>query len=159
MCACILSHFWLFATWWTVACQAPLSMGCPWQEYWNGLPCSPPGDLLNPGIKPASALQADSLPLNHWAFLVAFLCWKQTKKSERLPISDRLNLFLTFKAFLCQANWPFQFPSDFPTLSALNTCSTHCPQDTLFSSPFTLTCHVTCLPQLPQLEPCCSLNL
>ena len=36
------------------------------QEYWNGLPCPPPGDLLNPGIKPTSpALQADPLPLSH----------------------------------------------------------------------------------------------
>ena len=39
------------------------------QEYWSGLPCSPPGDLSNPGIKPASlvshALQMDSLPLSH----------------------------------------------------------------------------------------------
>ena len=44
----------LFATLWLVACQAPLSMGFSRQEYWNGLPCPPPGDLLNPGIEPAS---------------------------------------------------------------------------------------------------------
>ena len=43
--------------------QAPPSMGFFRQEYWNGLPCLPPEDLLNPGIKPMSpALQADSLP-------------------------------------------------------------------------------------------------
>ena len=50
----MLSHFscvQLFATLWTVACQAPLSMGFSRQEYWNGLPCLPPGDLLSPGIK------------------------------------------------------------------------------------------------------------
>ena len=53
----------LFATPWTVARQAPLSMGFSRQEYWSGLPCPPPGDLPNPGIKPASlVLQADSLP-------------------------------------------------------------------------------------------------
>ena len=55
-----------FATLWSIACQAPLSMGFFRQEYWSGLPCSPPGDLPNPGIEPASlmspALQADSLP-------------------------------------------------------------------------------------------------
>ena len=39
---------------WTVACQAPLSMGLPRQEYWNGLPFPPPGDLLDPGIEPMS---------------------------------------------------------------------------------------------------------
>ena len=56
----------LFATPWIVAHQAPLSMGFPRQEYWNGLPFSSPGDLPDPGIKPqSSALQADSLPLSH----------------------------------------------------------------------------------------------
>ena len=59
----MLSHFirvQLFATPWTVAHQAPLSMGFSRQEYWKGLPCPAPGDLLNPGIKPASLV---SLPL------------------------------------------------------------------------------------------------
>ena len=41
-------------TLWTVACQAPLSMAFSRQEYWSGLPCSPPGDLLDPGIEPGS---------------------------------------------------------------------------------------------------------
>ena len=39
---------------WTVAHQAPLSMGFPRQEYWSGMPFPSPGDLLNPGIKPTS---------------------------------------------------------------------------------------------------------
>ena len=39
-----------------VACQAPLSMGFPRQEYWSGLPCPPPGDLPKPGIKLPSLL-------------------------------------------------------------------------------------------------------
>ena len=48
---------------WTITCQAPLSMGFPRQEYWNGLLFPSPGDLPDPGIKPGSlALQADSLP-------------------------------------------------------------------------------------------------
>ena len=46
--------------------QALLSMEFSRQEYWSGLPFCPPGDLLNPGIKPTSpALRADSLPLSH----------------------------------------------------------------------------------------------
>ena len=52
-CACILSHFsrvQLFATPWTVAHQAPLSLGFPWQEYWTGLPFPSPGNLPDPGI-------------------------------------------------------------------------------------------------------------
>ena len=39
---------------WTIALQAPLSMGFSRPEYWSGLPCSPPGDLPNPGIEPES---------------------------------------------------------------------------------------------------------
>ena len=44
----------LFATPWTVADQAPLSMGFPRQEYWSGLPFPSPGDLPDPGIEPTS---------------------------------------------------------------------------------------------------------
>ena len=39
-----------FATPWTIACQAPLSMGFPRQEYWSGWPLPSPGDLPDPGI-------------------------------------------------------------------------------------------------------------
>ena len=39
---------------WTVACQAPLSVGFPRQEYWSGLPFPSPGDLTHPGIEPTS---------------------------------------------------------------------------------------------------------
>ena len=51
MNACMLSLVRLFATLWAVAHQAPLSMGFPRQEYWNGLPFSSPGDLPDPGIE------------------------------------------------------------------------------------------------------------
>ena len=58
-----LSRVRLFATPWTVAYQAPPSMGFSRQEYWSGLPFPSPGDLPNPGIEPGSpALQADALP-------------------------------------------------------------------------------------------------
>ena len=64
MCAYSLSCAQLFVTPWTVACQAPLSMGFSRQEYWSELPWPPPGDLPNPGIEPRSpALQVDSLPV------------------------------------------------------------------------------------------------
>ena len=68
---CVLRRFiWvrLFVTLWTVARQAPLSMGLPRQDYWSRLPFPSPGDLPNPGIKPTSptspALQANSLLLS-----------------------------------------------------------------------------------------------
>ena len=70
MCARMLSccsGIQLFATLWTVAYQAPLSMGFSRQEYWSGLPCPPPGHLFDLGIEPKSltspALAAGSLPL------------------------------------------------------------------------------------------------
>ena len=57
-----LSRVQLFATPWTVAYQAPPSMGFSGQEYWSGLPFPSPGDLPDPGIKPWSpAFQADTL--------------------------------------------------------------------------------------------------
>ena len=64
---CVLNRFscvQICATLCTVAHQAVLSMGFSRKECWSGLPCLPPGDLPNPGIKPMSpALKADSLPL------------------------------------------------------------------------------------------------
>jgi len=50
----MLSSIKLFVAPWTVACQAPLSMGFSRQEYWSGLPCPPPGDLPDPGIEHTS---------------------------------------------------------------------------------------------------------
>ena len=61
----VLSHFShvrLSATPWTMARQAPLSMGFSRQEYWSGLPFPSPGDIPDPGIEPGSpALEADAL--------------------------------------------------------------------------------------------------
>ena len=58
----ISSRVRLFATLWTVAHQASLSMGFSRQEYWSGLPFPPPGDLPDPGIEPRSpTLQAEAL--------------------------------------------------------------------------------------------------
>ena len=55
LCACMLSHVGAtFATLWTVALKASLSMGFSRQEYWSELPFRPPEDLPNPGIEPAS---------------------------------------------------------------------------------------------------------
>ena len=59
----LLSHVQLFATPWTGAWPAPLSMGFPKREYWSGLPCPSPGDLPDPRIEPTfPALQMDSFP-------------------------------------------------------------------------------------------------
>ena len=89
------SYGLLFAT--LRAFQAPLSIGFSRQEYWSGLPCSPPGDLPNPGIKPPSlAWQANSLPSEtpkiknscKWD-VSTFIDWKQksSRKYKKTPRS------------------------------------------------------------------------
>ena len=71
---CMLSLVRLFATSWTAARQAPLSMGFSRQAYWGGLPCPPPGDLLDPGIEPTSPESSNGRwILYHWATWEALL--------------------------------------------------------------------------------------
>ena len=75
MWACMFSHFThvqLFETLWTVALQALLSMGFSRQEHWSGLPCPPPGDLPDPGIK---ILSLESLALVGRFFTIS-TSWK-----------------------------------------------------------------------------------
>ena len=69
VCVCVCAHRRVQAqscltleTTWTVACQAPLSMGFPRQEYWSELPFPPPGDRPDPHLL---LWQGDSLPLSH----------------------------------------------------------------------------------------------
>ena len=68
---------------WTVAGQAPLSMGFSRQEYWSGLLCPPPGDLPYPGIKLSSlsspALQVDSLPLSLGNPGLQYMLWQRIR--------------------------------------------------------------------------------
>ena len=69
-----LSRVWVRATPWTVAHQAPLSLGFSRQEYWSGLPLPFPGDLPDTEIEPMSpALQKDSWPLSHWGSVTSVL--------------------------------------------------------------------------------------
>ena len=72
VCVGVCAHI-LFATPWTVALQAPLSMGFSRQEHWSGLPFLPPRDLPDPGIKPpfsaSPALAGGFLPLSSIIYL------------------------------------------------------------------------------------------
>ena len=67
VCVCVCVYAQSYPTLWSVACQAPLSVGFFRQEYWSRLTFPPPGNLPNTGIKPVSpaspTLQADSLPI------------------------------------------------------------------------------------------------
>ena len=80
VCTCMLScftHVWLFVTPWTTAHQVPLSMGFSSQEYWSGLPCSPPGDLLDPGIELSSLMS----PVLAGQFFTTSATWEALSNS------------------------------------------------------------------------------
>ena len=66
------SHVWLFSTLWTVACQAPLSMGFSRQECWSELPCPSPGDLRQSGIEPTSLMS----PAQAGGFFTTSATWE-----------------------------------------------------------------------------------
>ena len=62
-------------TLWTIAHQAPLSMGFSRKEYWSELPCSPPGDLPNPGVKPASLMSSALVGRFFTTGAICVNCW------------------------------------------------------------------------------------
>ena len=129
----LLSHIQLFVTPWTVACQAPPSMGFSRQEYWSELPFPSPGDLPNPGIEPGSpTLQADSTV---WATretslvcIVLTSCYSLSfilyvfNKSHLLEVPARVMSY-------CFSPSPFKLCSCFPLnmkcLSPTPLCSEH----------------------------------
>ena len=66
---CVLSHVQLFATLWTAAPQAPLSMGFPRQEHWSGLPFPPP--TVNCSMCPSSLECGALLEGRYWVLLLS----------------------------------------------------------------------------------------
>ena len=81
----VLSHFsrvQLFATQWTVAHQAPLSMGFSRQEHWSELPCPPPGDLPDPGTEPTSL----TAPALAGRFFTTSATWKPCPRGPVVKI-------------------------------------------------------------------------
>ena len=99
MCACVLSCFrfiQLFVTPWTVARQAPLSMGFSRLEYWSVLPYPPTGDLPNLGIETASLIS----PALAGGFFITsatweahrIMCWgpKVTRQTHNLQSIDSI---------------------------------------------------------------------
>ena len=74
----------LFATLWTVARQAPLSMGFSRQEYWSGLPCPPPGDLSDPEIK----LTSPKSPALAGRFFTTSTTWEAPDRAPSLMSTE-----------------------------------------------------------------------
>ena len=91
LCVCVLTP-------WTVAHQAPLSMGFLRQEYWSWLPFPPLGDLLDPGIKPVSGVSCiGRWILYHWA------TWEARRQGSVQSLSH-VQLFATPWTAACQAS-------------------------------------------------------
>ena len=100
----LLRLIWLFAAPWTLACQAPLSMGFFRQEYSSGLPSPSPGDLPNPGIKLASLAS----PTWEGRFFYCWATWEtiyinryiRYSQRQALVLSLLLNIYVIFISIL-----------------------------------------------------------
>ena len=118
VCLCVLSLFSrvrLFATLWTVACGAPLSMRFSRQEYWSGLSCPSPGDLPNSGIKSAS--------LTSPAFLYVYT-YISILMEYIIAVVQRLShvqLFATAWTAACQASLPFTISQSLLKLKSIES--------------------------------------
>ena len=130
---CVLVVSDSFATPWTIACQAPLTVGFSRQEYWSGLPFPSPGVLLDPGIKHTSALagrfftaELPGKPKTHrngrWQFLqslkspVLYLTPSQTHAyfTMEITVNDKLIFFHIVKVsdlIKTQCVWPGFLPT------------------------------------------------
>ena len=98
LCAKLLSRVRLFAASWTVACQAPLSMGFSRQEYWHGLSFPSPGDLPNPGMGPESL----SSPALAGRFFTTSATWEVTSHYQNcLCNEDLCNIKKPFVSHFC----------------------------------------------------------
>ena len=97
VCSAMLSSVWLFATLWTAAHQAPLSMGFSRQEYWSGLPFPPPEDLPNPEIEPISLeLAGRFFTTGRKQWLLWKTVWRPgflKKLNTELPYNPAISLF------------------------------------------------------------------
>ena len=97
---CHFCHFCIYVTLWTVALQAPLSMGFSRQEYWSGLPCSPSGDFPNPGIEPTFLVSVSPALAGRFFITSAFWGVPIQKPKKKLTRGLRRH----FHSLLCFVN-------------------------------------------------------
>ena len=101
------SRLWLFQTPWTFALQDPPSIGFSKQEYWNGLPSPPSGDLPDPRVKPISLMS----PYLTGRFFTTSATWKNVSLKLKLAYAQSLPTlrphdWLYPSRFLCPWNFP-----------------------------------------------------
>ena len=138
MCACVcvcvyihvLSHVWIFAPPWTVACQGPLSMGFPRQKYGSGLSFSASGDLLDLRIEPVS-LAAPALASGFFYHCATWEAlnprvneWKSLSRVW-LFVTPRTIQFMEFSRPEYWSGWPFPASGDLPN-PGIKPRSLHC---------------------------------
>ena len=90
-CACMLRRVPLLVNPWTVACQTPLSMGFSRQDYWDALPCPPPGNLPNPVISNLHLL---------WLHHCRLILYHWTTRGDLSPLEGALNVVKLLSASL-----------------------------------------------------------
>ena len=102
------SHIRLLVTLWTIACQAPLSIGFSRQEYWSRLPCPPQGDLPDPGIKPTSFTS----PALADGFFTTSTTWEAQRLNSQVhllePNETTMSSVSTVSEILDQTLWELQ---------------------------------------------------
>ena len=124
--AYLLSPVQLFATPWTVAHQAPLSIGFSRQEYWSRLPFLPPGDLPHPGIEPASSTLADGFFIicatweALWLGMADYICLEEPQRGRHTWNARADTWWLTHLSLLKKPHSDFLFP---PAVLSLQLCS------------------------------------
>ena len=96
-----LSCVRLFATLWTVARQAPLSVGFSRQEYWSGLPCPPSEDLPDTGIEPSS-LRSPALA---GGFFTTSTSWKAHRRGQTVFIEVKVRLEKNLRGHRVDITW------------------------------------------------------
>ena len=120
-----LSRVWLFVTLWTVACQAPLSLGFSRKEYWSGLPCPPPGELPDPGVEPVSLM----LPALSGVFFTTSTAfcgwWKDLENEETVSVSGGWGWGSVWEDPFCPQELAWIFTSERSRLRAHCLTSIH----------------------------------
>ena len=101
-----LSCVRLFAALWTASRQAPLSMGLPRQEHWNGLPCPPSGDLPDPGTEPVSPTSPAWQSGSSWPRHRTCVPYIPCTGSQDLPDPGTEPVSLTSPAWQSGSSWP-----------------------------------------------------
>ena len=104
LCVCIgLSCVWLCETPWTVACQVPLPMGFPRQEYWSGLPFPPAWVFPNPGMKPMSPAWVGRFFITEYLAVQLYLSCLFCLWLQALPFSKIHNMVPKLRPGRCVA--------------------------------------------------------